>query len=292
MYKLIAIDIDGTLLNSKGELTKRNAETIRRVTSKGVKVVLTSGRVTNSVRVIANMINADNYMICDNGASIYDIQKEKRVFAKYIDKGTVLKILDFCLENNIYYMIFTTKEIIVKDLKHMALAFYRQRHNVKSEESGISEIRYGAREYVQKITDDFVRIIVCDQDRPIYNAIINKLKRYDDIEIMASPHVTRKVIKDDNATIMLDYSYAELLPKGVNKWFAISKLIEKLDIKREEVIAIGDNFNDIEMIKNAGLGVAVNNGSPVAKEVARIVAPSNDQDGVAMLLEQYVLNNV
>ena len=67
-------------------------------------------------------------------------------------------------------------------------------------------------------------------------------------------------------------------------------LIKELNIKTEETIAIGDNVNDIQMIKNAGLGVAMNNGSPVAKEVARVVAPSNDQDGVAMVLQQYVLS--
>ena len=69
-------------------------------------------------------------------------------------------------------------------------------------------------------------------------------------------------------------------------------MTNKLNIKDDEIIAIGDNFNDIEMIKNAGLGVAMNNGSPVAKEVARVIAPSNDQDGVAMVLEQYVLSNM
>ena len=103
MYKLIAIDIDGTLLNSEGKLTERTKNTIKRVTSKNVKVVLTSGRVTKSVADIAKLVNADRYMICDNGASIYDIENNKTIWSKEIPKETVINLVRTCLENNIYY---------------------------------------------------------------------------------------------------------------------------------------------------------------------------------------------
>lgn len=291
MYKFVAIDIDGTLLNSRGKLSMRTKEAVRRVINNGVKVVLTSGRVTNSAKQVAEEINSDRYMICDNGASIYDRKEDKVVFEAHIDKTTVLQILDTCIENNIYYMIFTPKRIVVKDLKHMALAFYKQRHNCNDEATGINEIIYGGREYIEELDEPFTRIIVCDQDRPVYNSIVNKLKSYENVDLMAAPHVSNKKIIEDGKEIFLSYSYAELLPKNTNKWFAIEMLIEKLNIKSSEVMAIGDNFNDIEMIKNAGLGVAMNNGSPVAKEVARVVAPSNDMDGVAAVLEQYILAN-
>lgn len=291
MYKFVAIDIDGTLLNSRGKLSARTKEAVRRVINNGVKVVLTSGRVTNSAKQIAEEINSDRYMICDNGASIYDRSEDKVIFEAHIDRATVLQILDTCIENNIYYMVFTPKRIIVKDLKHMALAFYRQRHNCNDESTGINEIVYGGREYIEEIDESFTRIIVCDQDRPVYNSIVNKLKAYENVDLMAAPHVSNKKIVENGKEIFLSYSYAELLPKNTNKWIAIKMLIEQLNIKPSEVIAIGDNFNDIEMIKHAGLGVAMNNGSPVAKEVARVVAPSNDMDGVATVLEQYILAN-
>lgn len=291
MYKFVAIDIDGTLLNSKGNLSSRNKETIKRVIANGVKVVLTSGRVTQSAKLIAEELNSDRYMICDNGASIYDRKKEKMMFEAHIDKAIVLQILDTCIENNIYYMIFTPKRIIVKDLKHLALAFYKQRHNCNDEATGVTEIVYGGKTYVTELDEPFLRIIVCDQDRPVYNSIVNKLKAYDGVDLMSAPHVSNKRIIDDGKEIFLSYSYAELLPKGTNKWIAINKLIEKLNIKSSEVMAIGDNFNDIEMIRNAGLGIAMNNGSPVAKEVATVVAPSNDMDGVALVLEKYILNS-
>jgi Cof subfamily protein (haloacid dehalogenase superfamily) len=289
MYKLIAIDIDGTLLNSRGELSARTKDVVRRVTSSGVEVVLTSGRVSESVSFIANEVNASKYIICDNGALIYDNDEKGIISASYINKDTVLKLVETCVENNIYYMVFTTKRIIVRDLKHMALAFYKKRHNLKEETSGMAEIVFGGIELIKESEEPFTRIVVCDQDRVIYNSIVHKLQSFDGVELMAVPHVSNKIIRDGDREIFISYSYAELLAKGTNKWTAITKLADKLNIKHDEVMAIGDNFNDIEMIKNAGLGVAVSNGSPVAKAVAEVIAPSNDQDGVAVVLENYVL---
>ena len=87
----------------------------------------------------------------------------------------------------------------------------------------------------------------------------------------------------------IKYSYADISAKGANKWTAVEYLANKLGIKRSEIIAIGDNINDMHMIYNAGLGVAMSNGSPYVRKVANKVAPSNDNDGVAQIVEKYVL---
>lgn len=253
MYKLIAIDIDGTLLNSSGELTDYTINTIRKVTDRNVKVVLTSGRVSDSVRGIAEKLNADRHIICDNGATIFDILSNETIFFKYIDKETILELVEFCITNNIYYMVFTSNEIIVKDLKYMALAFYKQRHHLKDEATGISQIKFAGIDYIKKLNEPFTRIVICDQDRAIYNSIISMLKEYENIALLAAPHISNKIIKDGEKEILLSYSYAEILAKDTNKWTAIKFLADKFGIKRDEIITIGDNFNDIEMIKNAGL---------------------------------------
>ena len=291
MYKFVAIDIDGTLLNSNGELSERTILAVKRVIEKGVRVVLTSGRVTNSVEMIAEKVNADKYLICDNGASIYDVAQNKTIWSREIEKSTVLDLIKTCIENDIYYMVFTDKEIIVKDLRHMALAFYKQRHNCKDEATGVTQFKYAGIEYIERIEKPIRRIVVCDQDRTIYNSIVKKLTKFNDIELMASPHISNKIIKNSDKTIILSYSYAEILPKNANKGSAIKELISRIGgISESEVMAIGDNFNDVSMIENAGLGVAMNNGATVAKEVARVVAPTNDEDGVATVLERYILD--
>ena len=292
MYKLVAIDIDGTLLNSRGEITNKTVETIKKVSNREVKVVLTSGRVTNSVKAIAQMIDASPYLICDNGASIYNVSTEETIWSKEIDKSTVIDLVKLFDDNNIYYMIFTDQEIIVKNLKHMALVFYMQRHNCVDENSGISQFKYAGLEYISQITSPIRRIVVCDEDRAIFNSIINKLTNFSGISLMASPFVAHKVMRHGDRSIVLSYSYAELLPEDTNKWSAISELMARFHLSSSEVVAIGDNFNDIQMIQNAGLGVAMNNGASVAKNVARIIAPSNDENGVALILERYVLRKL
>jgi Cof subfamily protein (haloacid dehalogenase superfamily) len=285
MYKLVAIDIDGTLLNSNGELSERTRYAIKNALSKGINIVLTSGRMSNAVSAFSREIGANKFLIAENGASIIDLKDDKIIYSNYINKNTVIKILDICLENNIYYMIYTTRELIVKDIKHMALFFYTNNYNYHPEEK--MDIHLAGKEYVSSLNDKFTKIIICDEDRVIYNSIVNRFKKINDIEVSSIPHISNKTIKFGSNNTQLSYSYAEIAATNTDKWNAIEKLMNILNIKREEVIAIGDNINDLKMISNAGLGVAMSNGSPVAREAAKIITDSNDDDGVAKILEGY-----
>ena len=102
MYKLIAIDLDGTLLNSYGEVTDENKMAIENAISKGVEVVLASGRPIMSVKNLANELNTNNYIICGNGAIMYDMQGDEILYNKFLDKSKVLQIIKICEENSIY----------------------------------------------------------------------------------------------------------------------------------------------------------------------------------------------
>ena len=230
-------------------------------------------------------------MICDNGASIYDITKEETVWSREIPKEVVTNFIDMCEQNNIYYMVFTDNEIIVKNLKHLALVFYKKRHNINDEANGITYFKYASLSYIKSIDKPIRRIVICDEDRSVYNSIIRKISAFEEVSVMSSPYVSNRIIQENGRKMVFSYSYAEILPKGINKWTAIEELTSKLDIAKDDVVAIGDNFNDVEMIQNAGLGIAMNNGASVAKSVARVIAPSNNEDGVAVVLEQYILKN-
>lgn len=285
MYKFVAIDIDGTLLNSKSELSERNKKVLKEASENGTYIVLTSGRMTTVIQNFCKEIGADKFLISDNGASIFDLQANETIYKRFIPKEVVLDVLDLCIENNIYYMIYTDKELIVKDLKHMALFFYKQNYNPNARIA----THLAGREYVESLEDNFTKIMICDEDRAIYNSIINKLSKIQTIDVTSIPHISTKKLLFGTEERTIAYSYADIAVKDTNKWTAIEFLIERLGIKREEVIAIGDNINDISMIKNAGLGVAMENGSPVTREVANLIAPSNDNDGVASIIEQYIL---
>lgn len=285
MYKLIAIDIDGTLLNSKSELTEKTIDALKRASEKGVYIVLTSGRMSTVVNDFCKKIGADKYLIAENGASIVDMEKQEIIYKNYIPKNVVLDIVDTCEENDIYYMIYTNKELIVKSLKHMALFFYKQNYNPNAR----IETHIADRTYIEDINDDFTKIMICDEDRAVYNSIVNKLDKISAIDVTAIPHISQKTVVVGTEETTISYSYADIAARGTNKWSAIEVLMEMLDIDSNEVIAIGDNINDMQMVKNAGLGVAMENGSPALKEVAKEIAPSNDDDGVAYIVEKYAL---
>lgn len=102
--------------------------------------------------------------------------------------------------------------------------------------------------------------------------------------------MSRKTIKDGTDNIQIEYFYTEITNKNVNKWTAIEYLLDKQKILPEEVIAIGDNVNDKEMIENAGLGVVMGNSSPQMKEIADIVVSDNNSDGIAEAIEKFILN--
>lgn len=285
MYKLIAIDIDGTLLNSKTELTERTKNVLKRATEKGIYVVLTSGRMTSVINDFCKQIGADKYLIAENGASILDMQENKIIYKNYIPKEVVLDVVDLCEKNNIYYMVYTNKELIVKNLQHMALFFYKQNYNPNAR----IETHIAGREYIESINDDFTKMMICDADRSIYNSIINKLSEIKLIDVTPIPYTSVKNITIGTETTTISYIYADISAKNVNKGTALERLMKMLNLKPEEVIAIGDNINDIPMIKVAGLGVSIGNGADNLKKVADVIAPTNDEDGVAYIVEKYAL---
>lgn len=290
MYKLVAIDLDGTLLNSYGEVSNKNKETIQKAIKKNVEVVLTSGRPIMSVKNLANEIGCNNYMICGNGAITYDIQNDKIIYNRFLEKAKVLQIIKICEENSIFYNVYTKDTILTKNLNYNVL-FYHQENASKPEDKKTRiTIMQNIEEYIQNREDeDYLKITICDNDKVIFGSIIRKLRTIKDVDVLDVAHMSRKLIKDGTENVSMEYFYTEITNTNVDKWQAIENLIEKLNINKEEVIAIGDNINDAEMVKNAGLGIMMGNSAPYIKEMADIVVSDNDNDGVAEAIEKYIL---
>ena len=106
MYKLVEIDLDGTLLNSYGEVSEYTKKIINDVQQKGVEIMIASGRPIDSIKTIAEEINSTKYFIAGNGAIIYDIQKDEVIYEKYIPKSKVIEIAQICKQNNISFNIY------------------------------------------------------------------------------------------------------------------------------------------------------------------------------------------
>ncbi len=287
MYKLIAIDLDGTLLNSYGIVSERNKLALMKAREQGAEIVIASGRSTNSVKNIANDLVICNYIICGNGSLIYDLQKDEIIYDKFIDKKKVLQIIEICEQNSIYYNIYTENMVIAKTLNNNVLFYHQENASKPDNKKTKINLVQNIYEYVEKLENqNILKITVSDNDSIIFNGIIRKLREIKDIDVLDVAHMSRKVIKNGTEEVSLEYFYTEITSKNVDKWFAIEYLINKLDIKKDEVMTIGDNVNDKIMIENAGCGVSMGNSAPYIKEIADMVVADNNQDGVAEAIEK------
>lgn len=288
MYKLVAIDLDGTMLNQYGNVTENTKNTIKKIIESGVEVIIASGRPIDSIKTIAKEIGSDNYFIAGNGAIIYDIKKQEIIYEKYLPKQKVLEVIEICEENSISYNVYTEKTILATALKYNVLYYHKE--NFKKEENKKTKINIvkNMYEYVKNMEEErFLKITVCDKNKAVFNSIIKRLKKIEGISILEVSHMSRKMIKHGTEDVPIDYYYTEISLENVDKWNAIKFLIKKLKINEKEVMAIGDNDNDKIMIENAGLGIAMKGGSESVINSANEVAQPNTEEGVAKILQKY-----
>ncbi len=289
MYKLIAMDIDGTLLNSYGEVSLKNKEAIEMALQKNIEVVLTSGRMPKAILPIANEINANKYIISGNGAAIYDVQNDEIIYNSYMTKKKVLEIIDICEKNSMFYNVYTNDVILTKSLNYNILFYYNENKKNPEDKKIKINIVDDICKYVEEYgKDDFLKITICDNDKFVFKSIMSKMKNIKNIDVLEVAHMSKKIIKHGSEEHEIAYYYTEITNKNVNKWTALEVLLKKLEIKKEELITIGDNVNDKEMIENAGLGIVVGNSSPEMKRIADETVASNNEDGVAEAILKHI----
>lgn len=286
MYKLIAIDLDGTLLNSYGQISEKNKKTIEKAQKQNIEIVLSSGRSTNSVKNLANEIGGNHFVICGNGSLIYDLQKEEIIYDKFIEKKKALQIIEICEKNSIYYNVYTENMVIAKNLSNNVLFYHQENANKPENKKTKINLVDDIYSYVKDLkNENILKFTISDTSNIIFNSIIKKLREIKNIDVLDVAHMSRKLIKSGTEEVLLEYFYTEITSKDVDKWNAINWLIKDLGIKQEEVMAIGDNINDKLMIENAGIGIAMGNSTPYIRKIANRVVEDNNNDGVATAIE-------
>lgn len=243
----------------------------------------------SSVRNLANEIGANQYMICGNGTLVYDLQNEKIIYDAFMEREKVLQIIKICEENSIYYTLYTENSIVTKSLNYNVL-YYDAENSKKPEEKRTKiDIVEDIYRYIKEKKDvNVLKITICDNDKIIFSSIMRKLKQISKVDILEIEHMSRKIIKNGSTEIPIEFFYTEISKENANKWDAIEFLINKLNIKKEEVMTIGDNANDKKMIENAGLGVAMGNSMLSANKIGDVFVSDNNSDGVAEAIDTYV----
>ena len=286
MYKLVAIDLDGTMLNQYGIITEKTKKAISKAQEKGVEVMIASGRAITSVKRFSKEINSNKYFISGNGAITYDIKNNKILYENILSKTKAVKIIKICEENSIYYNVYTENGIIAKNLSYNTLYYYKDNLTKPDENRTHINIVENVYDYFEQREEKILKIMICDEHKTVFNSIVRKLKELSEIEVLEVSHMSRKIIKQGTDEIALEYFYTEVSAKDVDKWNALEEIIGLMNISKEEVVTIGDNANDLKMITNAGLGVAMGESAPYVKQSADIIAPTNDEDGVAIILNK------
>lgn len=267
MYKLIAIDMDGTLLSDEKQISPANYEAIQQARENGVKVVLASGRPLVGIKKYLeqlNLVSKEDYAVAFNGA-IVQSSKGDEIISK-----TTLKLQD-------YKYLYE----LSKDLKVNIHAL--------TETTVISpkDSKYTRREAeMNGITNEIIPVEDVDEATTIVKVMfIDKPELIDEIIDQIPEEVRSKYTIVRSAPFFLEF-----LHKSVNKGAGVAALAKKLNIKQEEVICIGDAGNDIHMIKYAGLGVAMGNAFPEVKKIANFITKTNEEDGVAYIINKFILN--
>ena len=291
MYKLMAIDLDGTLLNSYGEVSTDTRKALLEAKNSGTEVVLASGRPISSTESLAVELGVDNYLISGNGSAVFDINKQEIIYDRFLNKDKVLEIAEICEQNSFFYNVYTEDEVIASALNYNILFYHKENLKKVEEKRTHINVVQNIKEYIEESgKEKFLKITLCDESKFIFNSIMRKLKEIKGIDVLEVAYMSRKKIKAGTDDVDIQYFYTEITNENVNKWSAIEFLLDKLNIKREEVIAIGDNMNDQEMIQEAGLGVVMGNSNPHMKEIADEIVADNNSEGVLEAINKFVLN--
>lgn len=264
--RLIVLDIDGTLTDSKKQITERTLQVLYRAQERGVKVVLASGRPVYGIHKVAQTLKLSEYggyILAFNGGVITECGSGRRLFSKDLPEGMV-KILQDCADEFGLPMVTYEGDCAITQCPE---DFYIQK------EAAINGLN------VRRIENlgDYVNF-------PVTKCIITG----DGARLAEVEPLMQKKFEGELSIYRSEPFFLEIMPLGIDKAQSIAKLLELLSMDREEMIAFGDGHNDVTMIEFAGLGAAMDNAQPKVKEKADYISLSNDEDGVAYAIEKLI----
>ena len=267
-FQWIVCDLDGTLLNSAGEITDENRKAVELLNAKGKQVIIATGRHDLIAKKYYYELGLTTPIIACNGALIKDILSDKVLYMKVIDSIVASKVLNFCELKQLDYLVYTPKAIYYSENS--------KRINIVREYNNSVNKELQAPIYSVKALDasneDIIKVLVVSQDENI----LEKLHK--------------GINKDDKLTIVSSgQGLIDIMSSGISKGGALIALSEQLDMDLKATVVFGDNYNDASMFKVAGLSVAVANAEAELKHIATHITLSNDESGVSHGIYKYIL---
>lgn len=270
-YKLLVLDVDGTLLNSQREISKRTIQTLRKVQSIGIKVALASGRPTYGILPIAKAIDLgvyDGYIISYNGAQVISARNGEILFERTIDPQMVPYLEKKADKMGMTLAYYDGDEVVSTDIENPHIV----------DEARMNGMKLRRAEIVSAEMEDWPTevMLFCDDEQEL-SGLDEHMQRH---------------LNGVMDTIHSNPYMLEVVGYQVGKSYAMSALVQKLGIGLDEVIAIGDGAADINMIQMAGTGIAMGNATEGVRRCADFTTLDNDQDGAALAIERAIVSEV
>lgn len=263
-YKMIAVDIDGTLLNSKSELTEPTREAISKAMDKGIVVIVSTGRPTYGMdRMLKSIGISENIpMIVYNGAKVVMSETGHVIYEQKLAAERIAELEGMSKEYGVDMIMWVDDKLYMNALNDDTTAY-----------QGIMNAPY-------EIVDSFAEAASAGAIKAIW--IENNIERINKIQSEMQKH-----FKDEVNCLTSRPYLLEFFDKDASKAIGMQKIGECYGIDQSEMIAVGDADNDISMIEYAGLGVVMGNAKDNVKAYADFIAPTNDEDGLAFVISKY-----
>lgn len=264
MYKLIAIDIDDTLINDDKEVTPGTQQALEQAVAKDVVVTLATGRAYASAQAIARQTGLNVPIITYQGALVKNLMDEKVLYERYVPKDAGYKLFQYCIEHNLHLQVYIDDKLYARE-ENQKLKDYSELNRTPYYIEPDFEKLIAQKTPKMLIIDDPAYL---DQLIPILRDLLG-----DEVHITKSkPH------------------FLEIMHREGTKGHALTFLAGHFGCDMSETIAIGDSWNDHEMLEAAGLGIAMGNAIQALKDIANYVTLSNNDEGVKAAIEKFVLN--
>lgn len=262
--KLIAFDIDGTILNDRGELTPRTVAALRQAMASGVKVICATGRMYPSALPVMRQIGITDPSVILNGAQIRNPVTHEVLYELAIGAETTQNILDFYHERNWYIQAYYDDKLLVADDSDARCKFYEGISGVKAVPLGGDFWKFGCAT---------AKLLGMSFDPDTFKTMFDE----------TNASFAGKIHSASSQAHFIEFVHPE-----VNKARSLERAARMFGIERGDVLAFGDGDNDREMLAWAGVGAAMGNASDGAKKSADVVVPDNNSDGVAVTIEKFL----
>lgn len=267
-YKIIVLDLDGTLTNRNKVITPKTKDALMRIQAMGKKVVLASGRPTYGVMPLAKELKLGEYggyILSFNGGMIVDCRTEETVFESRLPVEANKKILGLSVEEGVNILTYDKDMIITPDATDQYAVMESQVNGLPLKQVKDMEA------YLDFAVPKFIML--------------------DDGDFLALVEPRVKAALGKNFSVYRSEPYfLEIMPKGIDKAKSLARFLEISGFSREEMIACGDGYNDLSMIRYAGLGVAMENAVLPVRNAADFITYSNNEDGIAHVVEKFMVS--